>query len=133
MGMFDCVKVNDITFLKEDTPPILPGMYQTKCLEQLLDVYEVEDFHLLNKSKKEDRNREIKNKEIRIYRVFSSESLEEDILTLDDSRIFYWLNLFRDCATHGAWLEYSLNVNKNKIKKINSIGSFSKKYYEAKK
>jgi hypothetical protein len=48
MGMFDSIRFDKLTSISENSPPILPMVYQTKDLYSTLFVYDVVDSVITN-------------------------------------------------------------------------------------
>ena len=113
MGMFDFVEVEEM-FQIEGCPPILPiTNYQTKSLRN-----ELKKYSLAEALKEFGEGGLCEEENFRLYCVFDEKLLQE---FLDDKEInqacLFWIDAFSDSA-RSEWLEYSLLVERGKIKKV---------------
>jgi len=139
MGMFDSIRFDKLTSISENSPPILPMVYQTKDLYSTLFLYDVVDSVITNFSEAPiyRRRSEIvqtpqpsEKRHIVFYASFKDKILEylkdEQLPTGDSNKVLFWINCFK-----GDWIEYHVELTGPKITKMISMSNASQTLWSA--
>ena len=139
MGMFDSIRFDKLTSISENSPPILPMVYQTKDLYSTLFVYDVVDSVITNfaEAPRHRRRSEIvqtpqpsEKRHVVFYASFKKKILDylkdEQLPTEDSNKILFWINNFK-----GDWIEYHVELTGPKITKMISMSNASQTLWSA--
>lgn len=139
MGMFDSIRFEKLTSISENSPPILPMVYQTKDLYSTLFVYDVVDSVITNFSEAPTHRRRSEivqtpqpsgKRHVVFYASFKEKILDylkdEQLPTEDSNKILFWINHFK-----GDWIEYHVELTGPKITKMISMSNASQTLWSA--